>query len=266
MALAPARALRSFYAVLPTAALAAPAPDATASAEPPSPRPSSGPGPAGTVAARVPRAPGVRGLEIAVRAYVRAGDPVPAELTATGPAASVVVLDPGHGDAPCDSSWRARADALRAGTTATGELGQVDIGHGDRDPAAVRASVDNHLKTPDGLLHVDGIFFDVVSGDCGPANATRDHDAALRRSVQDTLHAVFDAAGGYRPGAALDPSGTAFWHLVPDVPDATALSAALAAAFAERRPVTRHARATPTTRAVRLPPCPATGGPVSRRR
>ncbi|MFD8142562.1 spherulation-specific family 4 protein [Streptomyces sp. NPDC059708] len=307
MALAPARALRALYAVLLTALLAAPAPALTASAESPpsippagSPaRPPSGPssgtgtgtgtgiGPAAPVAARTPRAPGVRGLEIAVPAYVWADDPALTELTATGPAASVVVLNPGNGDAPFDASWRARADALRTGTTATGEhtkvLGYVHTDHGRRDPAAVRASVDNYLRTPDGALHVDGVFFDVVSRDCGPGNATRDHYAALRRYVQDTMHAVdpevpdlvvdnpgtatadcylepghrtadvfvtyegsyaaytsdgwsggnvFDAAGGYRPGTELDPSGTAFWHLVHDVPDAAAMRTTLAAAFA----------------------------------
>ncbi|MEU8433132.1 spherulation-specific family 4 protein [Streptomyces sp. NPDC029216] len=287
MALAPVRALRALYAVLLTGLLAAPAPAVTASAEPPS-RPPSGPRSAATpAAAPAPRIPGVRGLEIAVPAYVWAGDPVLAELTATGPAASVVVLNPGNGDAPFGSAWLARADALRAGTTATGErtkvLGYVHTDRGNRDPAAVRASVDNYLKTPDGRLHVDGIFFDVVSRDCGPGNATRDHYAALRRYVQDTVHAVdpdarelvvdnpgtatadcylepghrtadvfvtyegtyaaytsggwpggnvFDAVGGYRPGAELDPSGTAFWHLVHDVPDAAAMRATLATAFA----------------------------------
>lgn len=65
--------------------------------------------PVPVVAARTPqtpRTPGVRGLEIAVPAYVRADGPVLSELT--GPAASVVVLNPGNGDAPFDSSWRAR--------------------------------------------------------------------------------------------------------------------------------------------------------------
>ncbi|MDX6761333.1 spherulation-specific family 4 protein, partial [Streptomyces sp. F8] len=175
---------------------------------------------------------------------------------------------------------------LRARTTSTGErtkvLGYVHTDHGNRDVAAVRASVDNYLKTPDGRLHVDGIFFDVVSRDCGPANATRDHYAELRRYVQDTMSAVdpavpdlvvnnpgtaiadcylepgrrtadvfvtyedtyaaYTGAGwlggnvfhhdsGYRPGTELDPSGTAFWHLVHDVPDDAAMRATLRTAF-----------------------------------
>ncbi|AZM92909.1 hypothetical protein D1J60_04370 [Streptomyces sp. W1SF4] len=209
-------------------------------------------------------------------------------LTATTPAASVVVLNPGNGDAPFDGPWRARADALRAGTTATGEktkvLGYVHTDHGARDLAAVKASVDNYLGPAgedDGRLHVDGIFFDVVSRDCGPGNATRDHYAALRRYVQDVMHDadpdvddlvvnnpgtaiadcylepghrtadvfvtyedtyaaystggwqgnVFDAGGGYRPGTELDPSGTAFWHLVHEVPDSAAMRTALRTAF-----------------------------------
>lgn len=287
MALVPARALKALGAVLLTGLLAAPAPAVTASAGAPSSGSAPGSAPAGHVGSRTPRTPGVRGLEIAVPAYVRAGDPVLAQLTATGPAASVVVLNPGNGDAPFDSSWRARADALRSGTTATGErpkvLGYVHTDRGNRDTAAVRASVDNYLRTSDGRLHVDGIFFDVVSRDCGPGDATRDHYAALRRYVQETMHAVdpdvpdlvvdnpgtatadcylepghrtadvfvtyegtyaaytsggwtggnvFDPAGGYRPGAELDPSGTAFWHLVHDVPDAAAMRTTLATAFA----------------------------------
>ncbi|WP_239516104.1 MULTISPECIES: spherulation-specific family 4 protein [unclassified Streptomyces] len=294
------RAAKAVYAVLATLLLAAPAPAVTASA-------SSGRAPSATAAPApaqaetvtrgqdqapapqvipTPRRPGVRGLEIAVPAYVWADDPMLVELTATGPAASVVVLNPGNGDSPFDAPWRARADALRAGTTATGEktkvLGYVHTDHGNRDAAAVKASVDNYLKTPDGRLHVDGIFFDVVSRDCGPANATRDHYAELRRYVQDTMEAaapgtpdlvvnnpgtaiadcylepghrtadvfvtyedthaaytgggwlggnVFNGLTGYRAGAELDPSGTAFWHLVHDVPDAAAMRATLRTAF-----------------------------------
>ncbi|MEJ8645598.1 spherulation-specific family 4 protein [Streptomyces sp. MS1.HAVA.3] len=231
--------------------------------------------------------PGVRGLEIGVPAYVWANDAMLTDLTATGPAASVVVLNPGNGDSPFSGPWRARADSLRARTTSTGEktkvLGYVHTDHGNRDIAAVKASVDNYLKTPDGRLHVDGIFFDVVSRDCGPANATRDHYAELRRYVQDTMSAadpaapdlvvnnpgtaiadcylepgrrtadifvtyedtyaaytgagwlggnVFDHRSGYRAGTELDPSGTAFWHLVHEVPDADAMRATLRTAFA----------------------------------
>ncbi|MFD9261809.1 spherulation-specific family 4 protein, partial [Streptomyces sp. NPDC059538] len=233
-----------------------------------------------------PRPPGVRGLEIGVPAYVWANDPMLTDLTATAPAPSVVVLNPGNGDSPFDGPWRSRADALRARTTSTGEktrvLGYVHTDHGNRDIAAAKASVDNYLKTADGRLHVDGIFFDVVSRDCGPANATRDYYAELRRYVQelmddidpaapdlvvnnpgtaiadcylepghrtadifvtfeDTYAAysgggwlggnVFDHLSGYRAGTELDPSGTAFWHLVHDVPDAGAMRATLRTAF-----------------------------------
>ncbi|OKK17759.1 hypothetical protein AMK16_22160 [Streptomyces sp. CB00455] len=208
------------------------------------------------------------------------------DLTATAPAASVVVLNPNNGDSPFDAPWRARADALRRATAATGEktkvLGYVHTDHGNRAAAAARASVDNYLKTPDGRLHVDGIFFDVVSRDCGPGNATRDHYAELRRYVEETMQAVdpavpglvvdnpgtaiadcylepghrtadvfvtfedtyaayagggwlggnvFDPVGGYRAGGELDPTGTAFWHLVHDVPDTGAMQATLRTAF-----------------------------------
>lgn len=320
--MARARAVKALYAVLVTWLLAAPAPAPAAPPAPaeaaradradraaragrgPSPVPApsrpggaepalgADPSPASVptpTVTPVPRAPGVRGLEIAVPAYVWADDPVLADLAATGPAPSVVVLNPGNGDAPFDARWQARADALRTGTTATGErtkvLGYVHTDHGRRDPTAVKASVDNYLKPSgngDGRLHVDGIFFDVVSRDCGPGNATRDHYAALRRYVQDAMHAadpdaaelvvdnpgtaiadcylepghrtadvfvtfedtyaaytsggwrggnVFDPLGGYRAGTELDPTGTAFWHLVHDVPDAAAMRTTLRTAF-----------------------------------
>ncbi|WP_326593012.1 spherulation-specific family 4 protein [Streptomyces sp. NBC_01294] len=276
------RAVKALLAVLATLLLAAPAPALTASARdaPPAAAPPPTPAPK-------PRMPGVRGLEIGVPAYVWANDAMLTDLTATGPAASVVVLNPGNGDSPFNGPWRARADALRARTTSTGEktkvLGYVHTDHGNRDIAAVKASVDNYLKTPDGRLHVDGIFFDVVSRDCGPANATRDHYAELRRYVQDAMNAadpaapdlvvnnpgtaiadcylepgrrtadifvtyedtyaaytgagwlggnVFDHRSGYRAGTELDPSATAFWHLVHDVPDADAMRATLRTAFA----------------------------------
>ncbi|WP_404961543.1 spherulation-specific family 4 protein [Streptomyces sp. 147326] len=275
------RAVKALYAALAVLLLAAPAPAVTASARdaPAAAAPTPTPPP-------MPRMPGVRGLEIGVPAYVWANDRMLTDLTATGPAASVVVLNPGNGDSPFDAPWRARADALRKRTTSTGEktkvLGYVHTDHGSRDIADVKASVDNYLKTPDGRLHVDGIFFDVVSRDCGPANATRDHYAELRRYVQDTMNAadpaapdlvvnnpgtaiadcyleparrtadifvtfedtyaaytgsgwlggnVFDPLSGYRSGAELDSSGTAFWHLVHDVPDAGAMRATLSTAF-----------------------------------
>ncbi|MEU8773812.1 spherulation-specific family 4 protein [Streptomyces sp. NPDC048606] len=303
------RAVKVLYAVLLTALLVASVPAVIAVAEgfrnptatgvpaaaPPSATPSPPPSPTALPAPAAPptvtptpRPPGVRGLEIGVPAYVWADAPMLTDVTATGPAASLVVLNPGNGDAPFDAAWRARADALRAGTTATGErtkvLGYVHTDHGKRDPEAVKASVDNYLKPlgKDRRLHVDGIFFDVVSRDCGPDNATRDHYAALRRHVQDAMRAVdptatdlvvnnpgtaiadcylepghrtadifvtyedtyaaytsdgwrggnvFDAESGYRPGTELDPTGTAFWHLVHEVPDDPAMRATLRTAF-----------------------------------
>ncbi|WP_328924327.1 spherulation-specific family 4 protein [Streptomyces sp. NBC_00190] len=289
------RAVKALYAVLVTVLLAAPAPAVTAPARTAEPAPPGrsaapaeppAPAPTATPAPPAPRIPGVRGLDIGVPAYVWANDAMLTDLTTTGPAASVVVLNPGNGDSPFEAPWRARADALRRGTTATGGktkvLGYVHTDHGNRAAAAVKASVDNYLRTPDGRLHVDGVFFDVVSRDCGPGNATRDHYAELRRHVEDTMRAidpaasplvvnnpgtaiadcylepgrrtadvfvtyedsyaaytgggwlggnVFDPLTGYRAGTELDPSGTAFWHLVHDVPDAAAMRTALRTAF-----------------------------------
>ncbi|MFI7174390.1 spherulation-specific family 4 protein [Streptomyces spororaveus] len=275
------RAVKALYAALVTALLAVSAPAIIAAARDTPPQAAPAPDPPPT-----PRTPGVRGLEIGVPAYVWANDPMLTDLTAAAPAPSVVVLNPGNGDSPFDGPWRARADALRARTTSTGEktrvLGYVHTDHGNRDIAEAKASVDNYLRTPDGRLHVDGIFFDVVSRDCGPADATRDYYAELRRYVQDTMDAVdpaapdlvvnnpgtaiadcylepghrtadvfvtfedtyaaytgagwlggnvFDSLSGYRTGTELDPSGTAFWHLVHDVPDPAAMRATLRTAF-----------------------------------
>ncbi|PWK69338.1 spherulation-specific family 4 protein [Streptomyces sp. CG 926] len=275
------RAVKALYAALVTALLAVSAPAIIAAARDTPPRAAPAPDPPPT-----PRTPGVRGLDIGVPAYVWADDPMLTDLTATAPAPSVVVLNPGNGDSPFDGRWRSRADALRARTTATGEktrvLGYVHTDHGNRDIAAAKASVDNYLRPPDGRLHVDGIFFDVVSRDCGPANVTRDYYAELRRYVQERMDAidptaadlvvnnpgtaiadcylepghrtadifvtfedtyaaytgagwlggnVFDHSSGYRSGTELDPSGTAFWHLVHDVPDPEAMRATLRTAF-----------------------------------
>ncbi|THA58320.1 spherulation-specific family 4 protein [Streptomyces sp. A1136] len=309
--MARARAAKALYAVVTVLLLTAPAPACeasgrttsagdgaatpSASARPAEPVP----GPerdaaAGSTAESLPapgtppgpRAPGTRSLEVAVPAYVWADDPMLSGLTASGPAVSVVVLNPGNGDSPFGARWQARADTLRRGTTATGErtkvLGYVHTDHGNRDPVAVKASVDNYLKTPDGRRHVDGIFFDVVSRDCGPGDATRDLYERLRRYVEDTMRSldptapvlvvdnpgtaiadcylepghrtadvfvtfedtyaaytsggrlggnVFDESGGYRAGVELDPDGTAFWHLVHDVPDAAAMRSTLRTAF-----------------------------------
>ncbi|MFE9479389.1 spherulation-specific family 4 protein [Streptomyces spororaveus] len=275
------RAVKALYAALVTALLAVSAPAIIAAARDTPPQATPAPDPPPT-----PRTSGVRGLEIGVPAYVWANDPMLTDLTAAAPAPSVVVLNPGNGDSPFDGPWRARADALRARTTSTGEktrvLGYVHTDHGNRDIAEAKASVDNYLRTPDGRLHVDGIFFDVVSRDCGPADATRDYYAELRRYVQDAMDAVdpaapdlvvnnpgtaiadcylepghrtadvfvtfedtyaaytgagwlggnvFDSLSGYRTGTELDPSGTAFWHLVHDVPDPAAMRATLRTAF-----------------------------------
>ncbi|MGW4898475.1 spherulation-specific family 4 protein [Kitasatospora sp. NPDC004240] len=226
-----------------------------------------------------------RGLEVAVPAYVLPGQPMLAAAQATRPAPSVVVLNPDSGYAPFDTAWQAQADALRTGVTAHGGrtkvLGYVDTAHGTLPASVVKARVDNYLRTADGRLHVDGIFFDRSGRDCGDGNATRDHYAALRAYVHETVYAlssqaselvvdnpgtavadcylepghrtadvfvtfegdlaayrdgwlggnVFNQGAGYYSGASLDPSGTAFWHLVYGVPDTPAMRTVLDSAF-----------------------------------
>jgi hypothetical protein len=151
-----------------------------------------------------------RGLEIAVPAYVWPGDPMLADLTAAKPAASVIVLNPGNGDTAFDASWQAQADTLRQGVTSAGGhtkvIGYVHTDNGTRSLAAVEASVDNYLKTADKKLHVDGIFFDVVSRDCGTNNSTRDYYATLRQYVQNAVYAIDPTAADLvvdNPGTAI---------------------------------------------------------------
>ncbi|KDN86170.1 spherulation-specific family 4 protein [Kitasatospora cheerisanensis] len=139
-----------------------------------------------------------RGLEIGVPAYVYPNQQMLLDVQAAQPAASIVILNPNNGDNPFDASWQARADALRARTTATGEhtrvLGYVHTERGKRDKAAVLASVRNYLVTGDGKLHVDGIFFDTTSRECGDNNAERDYYLDLRQQVQAIVHSIDPAA------------------------------------------------------------------------
>ncbi len=145
---------------------------------------------AGSAVAAAP----VRGLEIGVPAYVWPGDSMFTDLTAASPASSIVILNPGNGDSPFDAGWQAQADKLRQGVTASGEhtrvLGYVHTDNGLRSPDDVRTSINNYLRTTDGRLHVDGIFFDVVSRDCGTGNSLRDFYYGLRQYVQTTMNGI----------------------------------------------------------------------------
>lgn len=141
-----------------------------------------------------PATAAVRGVEIGVPAYVVPGDPMFTNLQTANPAASVVIVNPDNGDTPFTTAWQTQSDQLRARSTATGEhtrvLGYVYTDYGARPLAAVKASVDNYLKTADGALHVDGIFFDTVAEDCGTNNATRDYYKTLRTYVQDVMRGI----------------------------------------------------------------------------
>ncbi|MGK4585630.1 spherulation-specific family 4 protein [Kitasatospora sp. HPMI-4] len=164
---------------------------------------------AATAASTTAAASGARGLEIGVPAYVWPGDPMLSGLQTATPAASIVILNPGNGDSAFTPAWQAQADTLRAGTTAAGGhtrvIGYVHTDSGARPLADVEASIDNYLKTADGRLHVDGIFFDVVSRDCGTANSTRDYYYTLRQYVQTAMNAIDPAA----PELVVDNPGTA---------------------------------------------------------
>ncbi|WP_404869742.1 spherulation-specific family 4 protein [Kitasatospora griseola] len=139
-----------------------------------------------------------RGLEIGVPAYTFPNYPMMLDVQAAQPAPSVVVLNPNNGEDPFDAGWQARADALRARTTATGEhtkvLGYVHTEATKRDRAAVLKDVRNYLVTADGKLHVDGIFFDTSSRNCGVNNVERDFYLDLRQQVQGIIHSIDPAA------------------------------------------------------------------------
>ncbi|MGW4698457.1 spherulation-specific family 4 protein [Kitasatospora cineracea] len=147
-----------------------------------------------TVTAPGASAASTRGLEIAVPAYVYPNDPMLTAAQSAQPAPSIVILNPGNGDVPFDSSWQARADSLRGQTSATGGktkvLGYVHTENATRDVNAVLASIRNYLVTSDGKLHVDGIFFDTTSRDCGPNNVNRDYYLNLRQQVQSLVYSI----------------------------------------------------------------------------
>ncbi|MFI9788216.1 spherulation-specific family 4 protein [Kitasatospora sp. NPDC051984] len=135
-----------------------------------------------------------RGLEIGIPAYSFPDYPMLLNVQATTPAPSVVILNPGSGEAPFAADWQARADALRAKTTPTGEhtkvIGYVHTEATGRDRDAVLKDVRNYLVTPDGKLHVDGIFFDTSSRNCGVNNVERDFYLDLRHQVQALVHSI----------------------------------------------------------------------------
>ncbi|MGW4382792.1 spherulation-specific family 4 protein [Kitasatospora sp. NPDC004531] len=139
-----------------------------------------------------------RGLEIGVPAYVHPNEPMLLDVQAAQPAPSIVILNPNNGLDPFNASWQAQADGLRARTTAAGEhtkvLGYVHTAWATRDKAAVLNDVRNYLVTADGKLHVDGIFFDTSSRNCGANNVERDYYLDLRQQVQAIVHSIDPAA------------------------------------------------------------------------
>jgi hypothetical protein len=142
-----------------------------------------------------------RGLEIGVPAYVFHGDPQLADLespatTPTPP--SVVILNIGNGDSDV-SQLDPDADTLRARIDAHGEHAKV-IGYVHTDFAArpitdVESSIDRWLTTRSGSTHYDGIFFDMVTRDCGPTTGSttyRDYYRTLREYVWKKIPATAD--------------------------------------------------------------------------
>ena len=135
---------------------------------------------------------GNRGIEVALPAYVFPGDAFLQDLkdpVKTPVPPSVVVLNVANGDGD-ESVLDADADALRKRIAANGEhvkvIGYVYTSHGARDDATIRASIDRYLTPRKGKVYFDGIFFDEVPRECGPAAgsmAWRDKYRALREYV-----------------------------------------------------------------------------------
>ncbi|HET9257914.1 MAG TPA: spherulation-specific family 4 protein, partial [Pseudonocardiaceae bacterium] len=142
-----------------------------------------------------------RGLEIGVPVYRFHGDPYLTELESaamTPVPPSVVILNIDNGDSDV-SQLDADADALRARVGGNGEhvkvIGYVHTDFATRSIADVERSVDRWLSPRDGGVHYDGIFFDQVTRDCGPAadsTAYRDYYRALREYVWDKIPASSD--------------------------------------------------------------------------
>lgn len=154
-----------------------------------------------TIAPEAAASPASRGLEIGVPAYVFHGDPHLADLespatTPTPP--SVVILNIGNGDSDV-SQLDPDADALRARIDAHGEhvkvIGYVHTNFATRPITDVESSIDRWLTTRSGSTHYDGIFFDMVTRDCGPTNGSttyRDYYRTLREYVWQKIPATAD--------------------------------------------------------------------------
>jgi hypothetical protein len=142
-----------------------------------------------------------RGLEIGVPAYVFHGDPQLADLespatTPTPP--SVVILNIGNGDSDV-SQLDPDADALRARIDAHGEhvkvIGYVHTDFATRPITDVESSIDRWLNPRNGSTHYDGIFFDLVTRECGPAKGGttyRDYYRTLREYIWKKIPTVAD--------------------------------------------------------------------------
>lgn len=148
-----------------------------------------------TVAAPAPaparHAPAGSGIRVGVPAYVPPGDPLEVDLLRADPPAALVIVNADNGDAPFDPTWQAQADRLRAHGSRV--IGYVHTDYAKRPVADVEASADDYLRTADGRPHVDGIFFDTTTTDCGSAAGLtdyRDYYLALRDYVRATMRSV----------------------------------------------------------------------------
>lgn len=151
--------------------------------------------------ATTPAAAASRGLEIGVPAYVFHGDAYLTDLESaskTPRPPSVVILNIGNGDSDV-SQLDADADALRARIDQHGEhvkvIGYVHTDFAARPVADVERSIDRWLTSRAGGIHYDGIFFDLVTRDCGPtagSTAYRDYYRKLREYVWNKIPTIAD--------------------------------------------------------------------------
>lgn len=147
----------------------------------------------------------IRGIDVAVAAYVWPDDPYVQDLidpakTPIPPAFVILNIGNGEGDVGVVDGV---ADALRARGSQV--IGYVYTSYAQRDIAKVKADVDHWLAPRNGRIHYDGIFFDETTRDCGPtagSMAYRNYYRALREHVWSRLPGQADLVVN-NPGIAI---------------------------------------------------------------
>lgn len=146
-------------------------------------------------------------LQLGVPAYVYPGQPPLVTLQTMKPAAGIVILNPGNGDAPFDASWQAQAKRLVANGVTV--LGYVHTDEATRPLADTEAAIRNYLQPAVGHLAVSGIFLDEMSDSC----TAESYYAELYSYIRGLDNSAFVAAN---PGTAVSSCFLQSEHKVAD--------------------------------------------------